>query len=223
MEKIKLTERMQAVAQLGGKSRFAVDVGTDHGYLAVWLVQNGRAERVAATDIRPGPLSSARAAVERCGLGGRIRLELCNGLDFEGADEADTVYAAGMGGETIEGILRRAPWTKDGARLVLQPQSKLDELCLWLRISGYGIEEARLAAEGERLYVAMAVRGGWSEQLFAEDALKAAEDPLLGRWLEERIARAQRALEGMESAVKRRDTFELRRTLSRLTALRKEL
>ena len=148
MEKIKLTERMQAVAQLGGKSRFAVDVGTDHGYLAVWLVQNGRAERVTATDIRPGPLSSARAAVERCGLGGRIRLELCNGLDFEGADEADTVYAAGMGGETIEGILRRAPWTKDGARLVLQPQSKLDELCLWLRISGYGIEEARLRTVG---------------------------------------------------------------------------
>ena len=56
MEKVKLTERLLAAAQLGEKCRFAVDVGTDHGRLALWLVQSGRAERVAATDIRPGPL-----------------------------------------------------------------------------------------------------------------------------------------------------------------------
>ena len=61
------------------------------------------------------------------------------------------------------GILSRAPWTKNGARLILQPQSKLDELCLWLRENGYGIADAALAAEGKRLYVAMLCRGGRSE------------------------------------------------------------
>lgn len=211
------------VAELGCVSRFAVDVGTDHGRLSVWLAQNGKSEKIAATDIRPGPLSSAAAAVREFGLENRIRLELCNGLAFEGAQEADAVYIAGMGGETIEGILRRAEWTRNGAALVLQPQSKLDELCLWLRVAGYGIEKARLAAEGERLYVAMSVRGGWSELLFAEDALKAAGDPLLSVWLDMRLNTALKALKGIESAVRRRDTFDLRRTAARLETIRKEL
>ena len=92
-----------------------------------------------------------RAGFSRCGGGGRVII-------------------AGMGGETIEGILRRAPWTLGGARLVLQPQSKLDELCVWLRITGYGLEGAALAAEGERLYVVLAARGGAEGPIFAEDA-----------------------------------------------------
>ena len=135
----------------------------------------------------------------------------------------DDIVIAGMGGETIEGILRRAPWTLGGARLVLQPQSKLDELCVWLRITGYGLEGAALAAEGERLYVVLAARGGAEGPIFAEDALRASGDPLLPRWLDARIATVQRAIDGMESAEKRRDTFEQRRTLKRLLDMRKEL
>lgn len=65
MDKVKLTPRLLAAARLAGESRFAVDVGTDHGRLAVWMLQNEKAERVAATDIRPGPLSSARATGRR--------------------------------------------------------------------------------------------------------------------------------------------------------------
>ena len=160
MDKAKLTPRLLTAARMAGQSRFAVDVGTDHGRLAVWLLQNEMAARVAATDIRKGPLSSAVATAEEYGLAERIRFELCDGLDFPGAEAADAVIIAGMGGETIEGILRRAPWTLGGARLVLQPQSKLDELCVWLRITGYGLEGAALAAEGERLYVVLAARGG---------------------------------------------------------------
>lgn len=224
MDKIKLTPRLLAVARLAGESRFAVDVGTDHGRLAVWLLRNEKAARVAATDIRPGPLSSARATAAEYGLEDTIRFELCDGLDFPGAEEADTVVIAGMGGETIKGILSRAPWTLSGARLVLQPQSKLDELCVWLRVTGCAIDSAVLAAEGERLYVVLAARAGSKGALFAEDALAAAGDPLLPRWLDDRIASVQRAIDGIESSEKkRRDTFELRQTLKRLLELRKEL
>lgn len=223
MDKVKLTPRLLTAARMAGQSRFAVDVGTDHGRLAVWLLQNEMAARIAATDIRKGPLSSAVATAEEYGLAERIRFELCDGLDFPGAEAADAVIIAGMGGETIEGILRRAPWTLGGARLVLQPQSKLDELCVWLRITGYGLEGAALAAEGERLYVVLAARGGAEGPIFAEDALCASGDPLLTRWLDARIAAVQRAIDGMESAEKRRDTFEQRRTLKRLLDMRKEL
>ena len=223
MDKVKLTPRLLAAARLAGESRFAVDVGTDHGRLAVWLLQNEMAARVAATDIRKGPLSSAVATAEEYGLAERIRFELCDGLDFPGAEEADTVVIAGMGGETIEGILRRAPWTLSGTHLVLQPQTKVDELCVWLRVTGYAIDNAVLAAEGERLYVIISARAGNKGALFAEDALAAAGDPLLQRWLDARIASVQRAIDGIESSEKkRRDTFELRQTLKRLLELRKE-
>ena len=86
MDKVKLTPRLLTAARMAGHSRFAVDVGTDHGRLAVWLLQNEMAARVAATDIRKGPLSSAVATAEEYGLAERIRFELCDGLDFPGAE-----------------------------------------------------------------------------------------------------------------------------------------
>lgn len=110
-----------------------------------------------------------------------------------------------------------------GTHLVLQPQTKVDELCVWLRVTGYAIDNAVLAAEGERLYVIISAQAGNKGALFAEDALAAAGDPLLQRWLDARIASVQRAIDGIESSEKkRRDTFELRQTLKRLLELRKE-
>ena len=108
MDKVKLTPRLLAAARLAGESRFAVDVGTDHGRLAVWMLQNEKAERVAATDIRPGPLSSARATAAEYGLEDAIRFELCDGLAFSGAEEADTVI--------IARCTARLSWSAAGAR-----------------------------------------------------------------------------------------------------------
>ena len=195
------------------------DVGTDHGYLPISLLAGGKIEYAVAADIRPGPLASARRHAAVAGLEDKMRFELADGLDFPGAEGCDAVVCAGMGGETIAGILGRAPWTKRGVRLILQPQSKLDELCAWLRENGYGVVSAALAAEGERLYVAMLARGGARGHLWAEDALAGSGDPLLGKWLESRIRRLERALAGMERA---RDAGEeyrrARRTMERLRA-----
>ena len=104
-------------------------------------------------------------------------------------------------------------------RLILQPQSKLDELCAWLRENGYGVVSAALAAEGERLYVAMLARGGAGGHLWAEDAIAGAGDPLLGKWLESRIRRLERALAGMERAKDAGEEYRrARRTMERLWA-----
>ena len=131
MEKVKLTERLLAARGLGEKCRFAVDVGTDHGrWRCGWCRAQGGAR--SGDGYTPRPALERDVRFREQGLEDRISLELCDGLDFAGADEADAVYIAGMGGETIQGILERAPWTRRGAHLVLQPQSKLDELCLWL-------------------------------------------------------------------------------------------
>lgn len=193
-----LTPRLELCAGFCSGADILCDVGTDHGYLPISLLMRDRIRRAVAADIRPGPLASARRHAAEAGLEDRIRFELADGLDFPGAEDCDTVVCAGMGGETIAGILSRAPWTKEGARLILQPQSKLDELCFWLRANGYAILDAALAAEGERLYAALLVRGGYKGFAWAEDALARSADPLLGRWLQDRLGRLERAIEGME-------------------------
>lgn len=199
------------------------DVGTDHGYLPISLLLDGKIEYAVAADIRRSPLESARRHALEAGCGDKMRFELCDGLDFAGAVECDTVVCAGMGGETIMGILERAPWTLGGARLVLQPQSKLDELCLWLHSRGYGIRDAAVAAEGRRLYIAMLCEAGSSDSLYAEDALFARGDPLLPDWVKARSQRIERALDGMlRSSSGQSEVENAKATLERLRRYTKE-
>ena len=220
---IALRPRLAAAARLAAGTRILADVGCDHGLLSIYMLTHGGAERAVASDLRPGPLEAARRNAAGLGLGDRIRFELCDGLEYPGADEADMVVIAGMGGETICGILARAPWTREGARLVLQPQSKIDELCRWLNCSGYALQSALLAREGERLYLALCARGGSGGFDSAEEALLESADPLLAEWLDLKIAKARKALDGMESAASVRDTAALRGELEKLNEMRRIL
>ena len=214
-----LTPRLALCARYAAGAAILCDVGTDHGYLPISLLAEGKIEYAIAADIRPGPLASARRHAGEAGLEDKMRFELADGLAFPGAERADTVVCAGMGGETVAGILKRAPWTKESVRLILQPQSKLDELCEWLGANGYAIRSAALAAEGERLYAVLSVLGGAEGFRYAEDALAAAGERLLGRWLEGRIRRLDRALAGMERGADAAEGISAaRRTLARLKA-----
>ena len=214
-----LTPRLALCARYAAGAGILCDVGADHGYLPISLLAEGKIEYAIAADIRPGPLASARRHAGEAGLEGKMRFELADGLAFPGAERADTVVCAGMGGETVAGILKRAPWTKEGVRLILQPQSKLDELCEWLGANGYALRSVALAAEGERLYAVLSVLGGAEGFKYAEDALAAAGESLLGRWLEGRIRRLERALAGMERGADAAEGISAaRRTLARLKA-----
>jgi len=174
------------------------DVGTDHGYLPTWLALEGRIVSAIASDLRPGPLERARATGERYG-GLGIDYRLCDGLDGVGAEECDTVSIAGMGGENIARILSRAPWTADGRHmLLLQPQSRAEELRRFLAGNGYAIREERLAEERGTLYVAMRVTAG-EMSLTRGQALGGAAlltDPLGERYIIQKIVRLQMALAG---------------------------
>ena len=223
MTRLNLSPRLELCARFASGARMLCDVGTDHGYLPISLLLDGKIEYAVAADIRRSPLESARRHALEAGCGDKMRFELCDGLDFAGAVECDTVVCAGMGGETIMGILERAPWTLGGARLVLQPQSKLDELCLWLHSRGYGIRDAAVAAEGRRLYIAMLCEAGSSDSLYAEDALFARGDPLLPDWVSARSQRIERALEGMlRSSSGQSEVEDAKATLERLRRYTKE-
>lgn len=132
------------------------DVGTDHAYLPVWLIQNGIIDRAIACDIREMPLKNAYETVKKYKLEDRISLRLSDGLDALMPDEADEFVFAGMGGTLISNMMARAPWLKNKDKhIILQPQTKAWELRSFLCAEGYEILGERAVFEGRRVYIAM--------------------------------------------------------------------
>ena len=203
MEKLHLSARMAAVADFVPQGAHLADVGTDHGYIPLWLLQEERIASAVASDLREGPLQHAIASAEAAGLSDRVEFLLCDGLSPTCEDRCDTVIIAGMGGETIVDILQRADWTHQGVLLILQPQSKLDVLHTWLDRNGYAITDARLVQDAGRIYVIYAVRGGVGKSVrspaesYIDPILLKKKDPLLPAYLDGIIRKFQRALEGL--------------------------
>ena len=179
---MELTPRLQLAAEFCLPCKAVIDVGCDHAYLCLYLVEQG-AERAAASDIRPGPLEAAKAHIAACGRSDRVRAVLCPGLEAFGPDDADTISICGMGGEMIASILEAAPWTAKGDhKLVLQPMTNGHRLRKWLSDNGYTIQREQLAREGHRLYVVLQARGGGKDACGAENGYlfteKLLTDPL---------------------------------------------
>ena len=166
MDSKKLPPRLALIADMVPVDTKLVDVGTDHGLLPIWLLQEGRIVSAIASDIRPGPLSRARANASENGTE-NIRFVLCDGLDSISPQEADTIVIAGMGGETIASILSSAPWSLKKV-LILQPMSRPEALRSFLCSSGLRICEDRLVQDNGKIYsVIKALKG---EPLALSDA-----------------------------------------------------
>lgn len=164
MKKIKLSPRLQACAEYVPQGAKLADVGTDHAYLPVWLIQNGRVSLpVAACDINEGPLERARSSAREYGVENGVVFMLNNGLAGTSADLADTVVIAGMGGETILDIIAASAWDWEGHTLILQPMSKMCELCRGLYEGGFYIEQERLVRDAGEIYRVLCVKPGKRE------------------------------------------------------------
>lgn len=157
---ITLTPRLQAVAALVPQGCRFADIGTDHAYLPVWLLQNQVITSAIAGDLRKGPLDHARATARRFGCTEQLSFRLSDGLNAFTPHEADCIAIAGMGGEAIRSILSAAPWTKEDVRLILQPQTNVPELRVWLSESGYHIHQEQCIREEGRWYTILLVSGG---------------------------------------------------------------
>lgn len=125
MDHIRLSPRLQMVADFVPPCACAADIGTDHGYLPIWLLQNGVIRSAIAADIHAGPLANARQSAAAYDLEERFRFVQADGLRFPDAQAADVVTIAGMGGETICAILAAAPWAagRKTARFAAAEQS----------------------------------------------------------------------------------------------------
>ena len=133
MRVYELSPRLQSVADLVPEGARFADVGTDHAYLPVWLVLQGKIDRAVVSDLREGPLNRARQTAAHYEVEEKLSFRLCDGLAGISPDEADTISIAGMGGETIAEILTAAPWAgQEGRRLILQPMTAQEQLRAWL-------------------------------------------------------------------------------------------
>lgn len=154
-------ERLIRIAHMVTPGGVVADVGTDHGYLAIMLVQQGIADRVIAMDVAEGPLSSARDNIRKAMLMDRIETRLSDGLERLGQREADTVVMAGMGGNLIIRLMQKGKEQLETVReLVLSPQSELMQVRIFLMKNSYIIKEEQMLVEDKKTYVIMRVEHG---------------------------------------------------------------
>lgn len=158
---IRLDERLTAVAELAAGAKVLCDVGCDHGKLACYAVQTGRAESALATDISAPSLRKAAELAEDTGVYDRVETRLGDGLDPVADGEADTVVIAGMGGDLIARILERAhAQGKTFPRLVLSPNTHPERVRAALAGTGYALTaDMRVPCAGKAYTVIAAERG----------------------------------------------------------------
>ncbi len=214
LQRIKLSPRLEAIAKLPPSGGSVADVGTDHGYIPVWLAQNGHSGALFATDINNEPLSHARQTAAEYGLSDRIKFHLCDGLAALDGSETDTVIIAGMGGENIADIIFAAPWVKEkGCLLVLQPMSKSPYLRSWLFDNGFKVLSEQLVEDGN-VYEILTVRAGKDEPYSPAEHLIGhapliSNSPLFGRRLNDLINKTDRIVKGLSTSTRAEDAERL--------------
>ena len=226
--KLDLSPRLQLLADWVSPGSRVADVGTDHAFLPVWLVLNGKVPSAIASDLREGPLARGAETAREHGVAHLVDMRLCSGLVGIAPEEADVVIIAGMGGENIMQILSAAPWTADGAHtLLLQPMSKMDLLRDFLARNGYKIIREKLIMDRGTVYPIMEVTAGRMElslgQLHA--GVKLLHDPLQDRALIERIIRCYAVVAGLNRTGRTSDQAkadEIRDLIGELLEMREE-
>ena len=155
---IKLSKRMKAVAGMVTSGGVLADVGTDHGYIPIALVQRQKITGAIAMDINKGPLARAQENIASARLGDYIQTRLSDGVAALGEGEADSILIAGMGGELVIHILSEGEKVcKAASELILQPQSDIRKVREYLRLHHYKIVDEDMICEDGKYYPMMRV------------------------------------------------------------------
>ncbi len=165
-----LSERLKSVMDLVLPVETVADVGCDHGYVAISLVQQKKAARVIAMDVGKGPLNRAKEHIIQYDMEALIETRLSDGVEALTPGEADCLICAGMGGKLVTGILERGlSIVRRMKALILQPQSDLSYVREWLRMHDFRIDAERMVCEDGKFYPMFRVIPG-SEPDIAESA-----------------------------------------------------
>lgn len=166
MKTISIDDRLKSVASLVDNCDVIADIGTDHGYLAIYLIQKGITNKAYATDIAINPLNSAKENIEKYQLSEKIETILCNGLTLL-PQNINCVIIAGMGGKLMIDILSNRKYDYD--TYVLQANLHHYALRKYLSENGFEIIDEKVTYAHKKYYEIIKVRHG--KQSLSENQL----------------------------------------------------
>lgn len=227
---MKLTERLLKIASLIGEGKKIADIGTDHGYIPVYLLKNNKIKYAILADVNKGPLENARKEVRHNKLEEKVELRLGSGLEVLNENEVDEVIIAGMGGILISELLEaKKSVSHTIEKLILQPMQAQSELRKYLYNNGYEILNEVLVKEDFRIYeVIIAKYTGKNtdikDEIYYEIGSKLIEnkDELLNEFINKKIISYENIINKLEGKngeaieSKRNDTIK---TIEKLKGL----
>lgn len=229
---ITLSKRLAASAAFVNKGSRVADVGCDHAYTSIYLIQSGTADYCIAMDIKEGPLSRAKGNIRRYGCENRIETRLSNGLFKLLPGEADTVLISGLGGILIQKILADSAEVVAGVKnLILQPQSEQEGVRRFLHGIGFEIAGEKMLCEDGKYYVSIHAvnRGGkcssYSRQIeyiFGKLLLE-QRDFCLFSYLENRRKKYEEVISVMEHYGKTKKEEDYQEVEKKLSQIREAL
>lgn len=219
MTDVRLSNRMKAIVNMVDEGTVA-DIGCDHAFVSIALIQSGKASRVIAMDVKPGPIRIAGANVSAYCMEDKIQIRLSDGFAALGECEAECAIIAGMGGQLMVDILRAGnSHMKNGIHLVLQPQSEMHVVRAYLHKTGYEIIREDMLQEDGKYYVVMkAVPAEEKVQEYSEAELRygrlllESRNPVLMEYLKNRYEQNRKLDENLTKA----DTCKARERAARL-------
>ncbi|MDR2833761.1 MAG: tRNA (adenine(22)-N(1))-methyltransferase TrmK [Streptococcaceae bacterium] len=191
MNEQKLSKRLAAVANHVPKKARLADIGTDHAYLPVNLVLNGKIDYAIASDVVKGPYESAVEQIKKSGVEDKVHARLASGLDgLRDSDKIDAITICGMGGALIAEILRdgyASKHLKGTERLILQPNVSSKNIREWLMYHHYELVTEEILEENEKIYeILVAQKGKMSltdeELLFGPFLMKEKHPAFRQKW-----------------------------------------
>ena len=225
-----LDDRLQALADFVPEGSRAADIGTDHGYLAVALLQQGKADFVVAGDLNRGPYEAAKRTVHENAIGEeQISVRIGDGLKVLQPGEVDTVCIAGMGGILMNNILEASPEiTAELKTLVLQPMNGAPELREWLYEHDWHIVDENLVIDDGRIYEIIKAEKGSRRKpsgldLLVGPKLWQKKPPLLRHHIESLLFQQRRILSGMEKSERAKGDKRFAQVKRRVRALEERL
>lgn len=149
---MEISLRLKTIAS-AVKYRTLADIGTDHGYIPIYLAKKGIIDKAAACDIKKGPLSKASENIKAYGLESIIETRLGSGMSAIKSGEFETAVIAGMGGMLIIDIISYSlDCVKSLKQLILQPQLDVVSVRRFLHTIGFKIDNEEIVFDEKKYY-----------------------------------------------------------------------
>lgn len=226
---LKLSDRLQKIADFIEPGESIADIGTDHGFLPIALWERGKSPNVILSDINAGPLEKARANIDKYFPGNEFDLRIGSGVQTIKPAEVDVIVIAGMGGLLITEILGDdLEKTKSYRKLILQPRNGQNKLRLWLIENGFTIEDEALVKEGKYFCeIILAVPGSENKEIRPDDIdleispiLFSKKDPLLVEFIENKIRIEKKVYEAIQTGATKDKVGKLKKSDDRIELLK---